>query len=151
MNVVTSGTHNQCQAIVTKFGLKFYLNCYNESLKVKNKEMIENILWGIGNLSGDCDENKEDLLKNGFFERLTSLIEEKSKDFLDNSTILENAVWTLANLCRDKSENNLQLYRAAPIFCNIVLNNYTNLSIISDSAWALLQLTINYLGFKNFK
>ena len=47
---VASGTNIQCQSIIDKGGIQLFIGL----LLKKNMEIVEQAIWALGNIGGDC-------------------------------------------------------------------------------------------------
>lgn len=144
---------------MNKNGYSFFHSIFLSSSKtISASSLLPTILWILGNITGDCLKNRDLALKNGLFQNLIIFIEKttesenvyKEKEItLENKKNLNNAVWILANLCRDEPPDFFfETYKGIPIFCKLILEVKNNPELISDSAWALVQLSKIFLTEK---
>lgn len=141
---------------MNKNGFFFFHSIFISSSETTSASpLLPTILWILGNITGDCLKNRDLALKNGLFEDLIVFImkitesesfQKQSEVTFETKKTLNNAVWTLANLCRDEPPDFfLETYKGVPIFCKLILQIKNNSELISDSAWALVQLAKIFL------
>lgn len=61
--------------------------------------MIEQAIWGIGNIAGDGPRIRDIVIAAGAVEPISNLLDQVTSA---SSTFVRNASWTLANFCRGR-------------------------------------------------
>jgi len=64
----------------------------------KHFEIMEQAVWGLGNIAGESQEYRNVILRNGIFHFLLKNVEKFLK--MKNYSLCRNAVWCLSNLLR---------------------------------------------------
>lgn len=59
------------------------------------KGIVDQAIWGIGNLAADNVKYRDQILKAGGMKALITVIESSQ-----NKTIIRNGAWAITNLCR---------------------------------------------------
>lgn len=61
--------------------------------------MIEQAIWGIGNIAGDGPRIRDIVISAGAVEPISNLLDQVTSA---SSTFVRNASWTLSNFCRGR-------------------------------------------------
>ena len=106
-------------------------------LKSPHIEIIEQVIWGLGNIAGDSTYHRDLVIDSGAVALIS--------DLLDNCKIgtsfCRNASWALSNLCRGRpAANSFMIARAIPSLCKILLQSNSP-EVITDICWALSYFT----------
>lgn len=140
---LATGTNLQVQSLIDKGIIPLYVLILAED----NINLIEQAIWGIGNIAGDCIEFRDELLENKcmyFFAHLYEKIKKSAK-----RSFIKQLVWAASNLSRLKPVPEIPLIAAGiGIFSEnlkIAMKNSQNdeeeIQVIIDSIWALSQIT----------
>ncbi|KAJ6246120.1 importin alpha [Anaeramoeba flamelloides] len=130
---ICSGEHEECEYVVD-LGI---IPIFNELLKSEDPDIIEQSCWALSNISGDCIEYRDLILKQkGVIDNLINIIKSPSS----NLDIIQNANWCLSNLCRGKPRPKFtKVCKAIPIFAHLINQNHQQLVI--DACWGLSYLS----------
>ncbi|KAJ3448605.1 importin alpha [Anaeramoeba flamelloides] len=130
---ICSGEHEECEFVVD-LGI---IPIFNELLKLEDPDIIEQSCWALSNISGDCIEYRDLILKQkGFIDNLINIIKSPSS----NLDIIQNANWCLSNLCRGKPRPKFsKVGKAIPIFAHLI--NQNHLQLVIDACWGLSYLS----------
>jgi len=135
---MASGTSEQTASLVDKGVIPILVQLLN----TKHVTLVEQAIWGIGNIAGDCVSFRDNLLKVGALERLCehyNLIYQNEDP--KSKAIAKQIIWSISNLCRSKPPPDHRLAKPAiPILC-MALQIEKDLSVMADIIWALVQLT----------
>lgn len=67
-------------------------------LQSPHQEVVEQVIWGIGNIGGDSTRTRDTVLQSGAVEYISFVLDKA----LPDTSFTRNASWALANLCRGK-------------------------------------------------
>ena len=96
---VASGDHDHVHVLCSKGTVEAFVKLLNS----KNIEVVEQAIWGLGNLAGDNTKIRDFVINAGAVNPIADML-----DLIPGScSFVRNASWTLANFCRG---------RPAPIF-----------------------------------
>jgi len=100
-------------------------------------EVIEQVIWGIGNIAGDSPMTRDCVIASGALQRISLILEKASP----NTSFLRNASWALSNLCRGRPQPDYARVKdAVPTLIKVLIEN-ENPDIITDICWALSYLS----------
>ena len=86
------------------------------------------------------------MIENGIFDMMIEIINNEVFYNTKSNNVLKNAVWTLANIVREKpKDENTITFKTIPVFIKVCLNCKDS-DINIDALWAILQLSLIYLG-----
>ena len=93
---IATGTNLQVSSLVEKGIIPLYVNCLNEN----NLNLLDQIIWGVGNIAGDCIEFRDMLLNHNAMSHMVNTYRKVklSGDF----KLLRSLIWAASNLCRLK-------------------------------------------------
>jgi hypothetical protein len=111
------------------------VQCFSRLLKSSQIDLVEQAVWGLGNIAGDSVMHRDMLINLGLVPVITDLL---SRVVLEKSTFVRNASWTLSNLCRQspRPETSKIIY-CVKTLCQVINNNLDNNEIVHDVIWAL--------------
>lgn len=110
-------------------------------LQENEKGIVDQAIWGIGNIAADNVKHRDMILKKGGMEALVKIIENsKSK------AIIRNGAWAVTNLCRGVPHpEHKYIKEACPLLCKVIksgaLKGNNNKEILADVVSALSQMT----------
>lgn len=93
---LASGSSEQTNSLIQKNVIDVFIRLANSEFC----QIAEQAIWGLGNISGDCLEFRNLVLKSKVPEVLLTIY----KRFEDNTTIITHITWVLSNLCRLRGE-----------------------------------------------
>lgn len=100
-------------------------------------EVVEQVIWGLGNIAGDCPMTRDTVLKSGALHKIAQVLDQAQK----GTPFMRNCSWALSNLCRGKPTPQYELVkRAIPSLIKVITENDSE-EIITDISWALSYLS----------
>ena len=126
------GDTNQTRTLVQKGVIQIYV----QMLRKQNTLLLEQIVWGIGNISGDCIEFRDMVIKSGAMINLVSLYD-KIKD--SHPRLREQLVWTASNICRQKPAPDIHRVQSGIKMFAEELKITSKPSTLIDCCWGLAQ------------
>jgi hypothetical protein len=69
-----------------------------ELLKSPHIEVIEQSIWGLGNIAGDSHKIRDLVIMEGAIQPIANILDTAQP----GSSFVRNASWTLSNLCRGR-------------------------------------------------
>ena len=137
---ICSGTTQQTRYVIEKGALAAFLSL----LRSDDLEVVEQSVWGLGNIAGDNAQFRDLILQQNGAEELVKVLAKAS-----TLSMKRNVVWALSNLCRGKPAPPFALvYKAIPQFCEL-LTVETDTQTLVDVAWGLSYLTDSNEGINS--
>ncbi len=137
---VCSGTSQQTLYVIENGVISSFLSL----LKSSNLEVVEQSIWGLGNIAGDSAKFRDLILQQNGTEELVQIVAKSTSQGLRR-----NGAWALSNLCRGKPAPAFALvFKAIPLFCEL-LTIETDYEVLKDAAWAISYLTGNNEGINS--
>ena len=93
---LASGTSEQTQSLIQKNVIEVFIRLAASDYS----QIAEQAIWGLGNISGDCLEFRNQVLKSKAPQVLLSVY----KKYETNTPIITHITWVLSNLCRIRGE-----------------------------------------------
>lgn len=87
------------QVLIEKGSVKYLVAL----LKSPHIEVVEQAIWGLGNMAGDSHKVRDLVIQEGAIPLIADILDRS----IPGSSFVRNASWTLSNLCRG---------RPAPLF-----------------------------------
>lgn len=116
---------------------KDVLSHFIELLTSQHIEVVEQVIWGIGNIAGDSPLTRDSVLASGALERIAVVLDQAPP----GTSFMRNASWALSNLCRGRPQPDYRLVkRAIPTLIKVLVENDKE-DIITDICWALSYLS----------
>lgn len=113
------------------------LRNFIELLGSVHVEVVEQVIWGIGNIAGDSSTTRDSVLHSGALDKIAAVLDKAPI----GSSFLRNASWALSNLCRGRPQPDYNLVRRAiPTLIKVLVENDKE-EIITDICWALSYLS----------
>lgn len=128
---IASGTSSQTAAVVRAGGIPVLIALFDSP----EQETVEQAIWALGNIAGDGEECRDQVLSLGVVGKLMAHIKsEKGDEFLQNLT------WMISNLCRNKPTPRIELLKPLlePLHC---LVQWPDTRVQADASWALSYIT----------
>jgi importin subunit alpha-1 len=88
---VCSGSTAQCESVIDKGGIPIFIQLLHQN----RPGIVDQAVWAIGNLSGDCVSHRDKIIQAGAIQHLIK-ISNTTKD----KNLIRQVAWTLSNLCR---------------------------------------------------
>jgi len=113
------------------------LHHFIQLLESPHIEVVEQVIWGIGNIAGDSPMTRDSVLNSGALDRIATVLEQATP----GTSFMRNASWALSNLCRGRPQPDYNLVRRAiPALIKVLVENDKE-DIITDICWALSYLS----------
>jgi hypothetical protein len=90
---LVSGSTQQTQFLVGKD----IIELFEEILEDKNNQIVEQAIWGLGNIIGDSSEFRKKIVKKKIMNKLIIMFSKKR-----GLKIQKNIIWCLSNILRNK-------------------------------------------------
>jgi len=130
---IASGSTDHVNNLIEKDVLKHFITL----LSSPHVEVIEQVIWGIGNIAGDSPMTRDSVLSSGALEQIAKVLEQA----IPGTSFMRNASWALSNLCRGRPQPQYALVRRAiPCLIKVLVENDKE-DIITDICWALSYLS----------
>jgi len=130
---IASGTTDHVNNLIEKEVLQHFI----QLLSSPCIEVVEQVIWGIGNIAGDSPMTRDSVLNSGALEKIAVVLDQA----VPGSSFLRNASWALSNLCRGRPQPKYDLVRRAiPTLIKVLVENEKE-DIITDICWALSYLS----------
>ena len=89
-------------------------------LKSPNIEVVEQAIWGIGNIAGDGPRIRDIVIDAGAVDPIADILDSK----IHSHNFTRTASWTLSNFCSGRPAPNLQkVKRCLPSLARILIQN----------------------------
>lgn len=131
---MASGTSEQTLCLVEKGVIKILVHLLGSNYIT----LLEQSIWCIGNIAGDCVPFRDKLLYVGAPDALQQVyIKFKQRNDIKGIALKRQIIWGLSNLCRSKPCPNPKLVLSAiPVLVDALKNAY-EISLIADIVWAI--------------
>jgi len=129
---IVAGNSVQTQLVADLGAVEVFVDIL-ASYENENILLVEQSVWALGNIAGDCAALRDKILSTGVLPHLLRLIQNSK------GSLLANATWFLSNLCRGKPHVNFQVIRPAlPIMLELM--QHKKEEVYTDLCWALSHL-----------
>lgn len=116
---------------------KDVLTHFIQLLDSSHVEVVEQVIWGIGNIAGDSSMTRDSVLHSGALDKIAQVLDQAPP----GTSFMRNASWALSNLCRGRPQPDYNLVRRAiPTLIKVLVENDKE-DIITDICWALSYLS----------
>lgn len=106
-------------------------------LNSSHVEVIEQAIWGLGNIAGDSFKVRDLVINSGAINPVSDILDRA----IPGSSFVRNASWTLSNLCRGRPPPDfLKVQRAIPSLAKVLIENDVD-DILIDVCWAMSYLS----------
>ncbi|KAI5191463.1 importin subunit alpha-6/7 [Nematocida sp. AWRm77] len=130
---IAAGNTNQTKPVVMSGGAKSLTHL----LQVDSEELQDQAVWALGNISGDCEETRDAVLKEGagviLVEMIKKLLNQPNKD----ASLLKNAAWALSNMNRGRMPPPSMEHMSMSLDVLLQLVEIEEADIMADGYWAL--------------
>jgi hypothetical protein len=100
-------------------------------------EVVEQAIWGIGNIAGDSHKVRDLVLNEGAVPPIATILDKAQP----GSSFVRNASWTLSNLCRGRPAPQFsKIQRAISSLAKVLVENDVE-DILVDVCWAFSYLS----------
>lgn len=127
---MASGTTEQTHSLIQKNVIDLFVSL----LKSKYSQILEQAVWGIGNIAGDCPEFRNKVMGSNAAEALLQVLQTHPTEKIRNLV-----VWVFSNLCRmrPKSERVSPVARQMLQVLRDVFKATTNPEVLHDCIYGL--------------
>jgi len=135
---IASGTHAQTKVVIDSGAIPIFC----ELLRSESREIREQAVWAIGNLSGDNVDARDEILRFNALHEIKRFITSESGFNRDppRSDFLVNCTWTISNLLRGKPVPRSEIIsEAIPILHKLIYS--PNPDVQADACWAVSYIT----------
>jgi importin subunit alpha-1 len=130
---VASGSTDHVENLVEKDVLKHFIQLMNSP----HIEVVEQVIWGVGNIAGDSYLTRDSVLQSGALNKIAEILDQAQP----GTSFTRNEAWALSNLCRGRPPPKYELLRRAiPTLIKVLVENDSE-DIITDICWALSYLS----------
>lgn len=98
MTNVASGKSDHVNVLIEKGTI----NILVELLSSPHIEVVEQAIWGLGNIAGDSHKVRDLVISAGAVNPIAEILDRAQP----GSSFVRNASWTLSNLCRGRPPPN---------------------------------------------
>jgi hypothetical protein len=113
------------------------LEAFVQLLASPHMIVVEQAIWGLGNLAGDGAKIRDFVIDAGAVNPISDLCDMAER----GSSFVRNASWCLSNMCRSKPPVEFQkIKRVIPTLAKVIIEN-DSVEIISDICWAISYLS----------
>lgn len=113
------------------------INVLVELLNSPHVEVVEQAIWGLGNIAGDSYKVRDLVINAGAVTPIANHLDNAKA----GSSFVRNASWTLSNLCRGRPPPNFEkVMRAVPSLAKVLIENDLD-DILVDVCWAISYLS----------
>ena len=95
---IASGTTDHVTNLIEKDVLSHFI----QLLRSPHIEVVEQAIWGIGNIAGDSPSTRDSVLHSGALEQIAAVLQQA----IPGTSFMRNASWALSNLCRGRPQPN---------------------------------------------
>jgi len=101
-------------------------------------EIVEQVIWGLGNIAGDSSAFRDFILQQGGCK---ILIDYLMKESGSEVSIKRVGAWALSNFCRGKPVPLFEFIKdVIPFFCAVIRQEFDE-EVLNDSLWGLSYLS----------
>jgi len=107
-------------------------------LNSSHVEVIEQAIWGLGNIAGDSFKVRDLVINSGAINPVSDILDRA----IPGSSFVRNASWTLSNLCRGRPPPDfLKVQRAIPSLAKVLIENDVMTSLLMCAGQCPIFLT----------
>ena len=113
------------------------VNVLVELLNSPHIEVVEQAIWGLGNIAGDSAKVRDIVISAGAVNPISNILDQAAP----GSSFVRNASWTLSNFCRGRPAPDFpRVQRAVPSLAKVLIENDIE-DILIDVCWAMSYLS----------
>lgn len=113
------------------------INVLVDLLSSPHIEVVEQAIWGLGNIAGDSHKVRDMVINAGAINPIADILDKA----IPGSSFVRNASWTLSNLCRGRPAPDFnKVVRAIPSLSKVLIENDVD-DILIDVCWAMSYLS----------
>lgn len=130
---LASGNSDHVQVLLEKGTV----NVLVELLSSPHIEVVEQAIWGLGNIAGDSAKVRDIVISAGGVNPIANILDQAAP----GSSFVRNASWTLSNFCRGRPAPDFnKVQRAVPSLAKVLIENDIE-DILIDVCWAMSYLS----------
>lgn len=130
---MASGKADHVQVLIDKGTIPILV----ELLRSPVIEVVEQAIWGLGNIAGDSHKVRDIVINAGAVGPIADILDR----IPPGSSFVRNASWTLSNLCRGRPGPPFnKVVRAIPTLAKVLIENDVE-DILIDVCWAISYLS----------
>ena len=126
-NMAARSSETVCEIIKLNFHSKIM-----DYLADDNECVVEQSLWLVGNITGDCAEARDELLRIGLIDQLIGIIQVNEIRL----NALKMVCWIISNLFKPKPYPKIERIQEIMMYLNNILY-VDNEEVLSDTLWAI--------------
>ena len=144
---IASGTSKQVEYLFNLNSLEFFLKIFDSN--PNNLELRDQIVWAVGNVSGDCNQFRDLINKSGLFDRILQygymiVAEGKSKH-------VANCMWAVSNFARGKPPPREEILAHLDDFFVLNLPRVADKNdVLQDMLWGMVYTTESIKRFDKY-
>lgn len=113
--------------------IKDGLDAFMQLLYEGTGAVLEQALWGLGNIAGDCANCRNVVTMKGGFECVIRIVVQS-----DRRMVRELGAWVLSNLCGGEPLPNYDVVKSAlPVLGELIVNDALNENVLKSALWTL--------------
>ncbi|KAJ3435468.1 importin subunit alpha [Anaeramoeba flamelloides] len=140
---IASGNETQTRFLVENQAIPAFIKLLNSP----DENVLDQSIWALGNIAGDCVEYRDELLKLGVFDKFLEIIQTTT-----TKSIILNLIWALSNCVRKTPYPPLTITKYAfPIYYKLIqhddydikIKGFWGLNYLSNGEYDNIQLLID--------
>ena len=130
---IASGEHEHVEVLIGKGTVDAFVRL----LRTQHFEVIEQAIWGLGNLAGDNPRIRDIVINAGAVNPIAELLDRTAP----GNSFVRNASWTLSNFCRGRPAPKFEkVIRCIPSLAKVLIENDAE-EILTDICWAMSYIS----------
>ena len=111
-------------------------NAIISQLGTPNNDILNQLIWAIGNISGDIPELRDSVINAGFVQIIVGILQKPNVPL----QIVQTATWTLSNFARGTPRPDFEAIKCiVPVLANML--KWDDDEVLMNTAWAISFLT----------
>ncbi len=111
---IASGSYESVQVLIGKGTIEYFVAL----LHSPHLEVVEQVIWGLGNMAGDSPKIRDLVINAGAAGPIADLLDMCTP----GTTFCRNASWTLSNLCRGRpAPDYRKILRCIPSLAKVLI------------------------------
>jgi len=128
LSSLCAGTSEETKKVID-YGV---IPSFISALKSSHEEVVEQCLWGLGNIAGDSAQLRDVVIKAGAVEPMVKVLENAV-----GLAVKSTGIWALLNMYRVKPAAPYEaIEKAIPVFCSYLAKE-DDPDILTNAAWGL--------------
>eukprot|EP01133_Synstelium_polycarpum_P007039 gene7039-8184_t len=130
---IASGTREQTMVLVNLGAIPVFVGLLNSPYK----KVCEQVLWCIGNISGDSPQLRDLVLQNKVITNVQKLVNRYRTEL----SLIKNVAWTLSNFSRGKPPPSQEYVKLYLPFLAELAKSTTDVELLTDTLWSFAFLS----------